>query len=94
MLKKRTSAKFTLGGFGGNMDLLAMFIFGGNMMDMPLDSACWIHYYPPLVQKTRFVQNSQILCFVRNGSRIASDLVDLLSSSDLHLKSTRDRVYL
>lgn len=52
----------------------------------------WIHYYPPLVQKKRFI--SQFFCFVKNGSRIASHHDDLLCSSNLHLKSTRDRVYL
>ncbi|EFH53664.1 hypothetical protein ARALYDRAFT_347627 [Arabidopsis lyrata subsp. lyrata] len=36
MLKKRMSAKFTLGSFGGNMmDFLALFIFGGNMINLP-----------------------------------------------------------
>ena len=45
MLKKRTSAKFTLGGFGGNMDLLAVFILGENMMDLPLDSAWYDEYF-------------------------------------------------
>ena len=44
--------------------------------------------------KDSFFQNSQTLCLVRNGSRIASDLDDFLCSSDWLLKSTGNGVYL